>query len=169
MQGYVENLLEVFREVRRVLKPTGTFYLNLGDSSSGSWQNYGSRDGEQREKDTEAWERGDAVDDLPPTAQTDVPEKSVCMVPERVALALIDDGWRLRNKIIWDKPNPMPESIQDRYSTTWEYVFMFSKQKQYYFDLDAVRELYETDHDKEPMIGGTKHQGNKNRSYSGTG
>ena len=64
------------------------------------------------------------------------------MIPERLAWSLIEDGWIMRNKIIWYKPNGMPSSVKDRFSNKWEYLFMFSKNKKYYFDLDAVREPF---------------------------
>ncbi|GAI03974.1 unnamed protein product, partial [marine sediment metagenome] len=66
--------------------------------------------------------------------------KCLCMIPERLAWSLIQDGWILRNKIIWYKPNGMPSSVKDRFSNKWEYVFLFSKSQKYYFDLDAVKE-----------------------------
>jgi len=71
-----------------------------------------------------------------------LPQKCLCMIPERLAWSLIQNGWILRNKIIWYKPNAMPSSVKDRFSNRWEYLFMLSKSRKYYFDLDAVRESH---------------------------
>lgn len=133
-EKYVENLMKIFSELKRVLKPTGTFYLNIDDTYSGlgrgAWD-----EGDEKAKESYNFNSGEA-----PVRINDLPDKCMSMVPERVAMALIQDGWILRNKIIWDKPNPMPESVKDRFSTGYEFVYMFSLQKDYYFDLDAVRE-----------------------------
>jgi len=88
--------------------------------------------------------------------------KCLCMIPERLAWSLIQNGWILRNKIIWYKPNAMPSSVTDRFSNRWEYLFMFSKSQRYYFDLDAVREAY-----TEPMNrwGGEWTRGNCQTKY----
>ncbi len=125
---YVENLRAVFAEVRRVLADDGTLWLNLGDSySSGARTSYastgkaGGRIGSAR----------------PPSA---LPDKNLMLIPARVAMALQDDGWIIRNDIIWAKPNGMPESVADRLSTKHEHVFMLAKSRRYWFDLDPIRE-----------------------------
>jgi len=132
---YVENLIEVFQEVRRVLKPTGTFFLNISDT-------YGGSSGQHGTVSDDFPRNREAYDGKLVARNAGIPDKCMSMVPERVVMALIEDGWILRNKIVWTKPNPMPESVKDRFSTTWEYVYMFSKRQRYYFDLDAVREPY---------------------------
>lgn len=145
---YVANLVAVFDEVRRVLAKDGTLWLNLGDSYSGSWGNQGRKAerGEQRAingpmiqpvrdgryGDTEASGTGKIRPGAPPA-------KNLLGVPWRVAFALQDAGWVLRNDIIWAKPNGMPESVTDRLSTKHEHVFLFAKSPRYYFDLDAIR------------------------------
>ena len=101
-EEFVENLVEVFREVKRVLRDDGTVWLNLGDSY--------------------------------------MLNKQLACIPFRVALALQQDGWYLRQDIIWHKPNPMPESIKDRCTKAHEYIFLLSKRPKYYFDNEAIKE-----------------------------
>lgn len=105
---YVRELRLVGRELARVLRPGGAFWLNLGDTFSRS-----SKEGAQH--------------------------KSLVLSAERVALALVADGWILRNKVVWAKTNPMPTSIQDRLSCTHEFVYFFVRERKYFFDLDAIR------------------------------
>jgi len=130
---YIEHLTEIFNEVKRVLKREGTLWLNMGDTynagRSGGWA--GGKEGFSR-PDIAPNQSGVNVGDLQP--------KCLCMIPERLAWSLIQNGWILRNKIIWYKPNAMPSSVTDRFSNRWEYLYMFSKSQRYYFDLDAVRE-----------------------------
>lgn len=144
IEMYVNHLMQIFREVKRVLKPTGSFYLNMGDTYAGSkcgtadyrtekCKNFASREDYEIKYGKPA-----------PQANTRIPRKSLCMIPERVALALINDGWILRNKIIWYKPNHMPSSVKDRLTNTWEYLFHFVKKPKYYYDLDAIREPHKT-------------------------
>lgn len=134
-EQYVENLIEVFNELKRVLKPTGTFFLNIDDTySRGSRPKDASEDSLRKDNGSEAGEPDEKI-------KYDLPDKSMSMIPERVMMAMVDNGWILRNKIIWRKKGGgMPESVKDRFSTTWEYVYMFSLNQDYYFDLDAVRE-----------------------------
>ena len=137
---YIEHLTEIFNEAKRVLKKEGTLWLNIGDTYGGSWQDYGSRNGGQRNKQTKSFPRKGSPQFYPPTAR--VMPKCLLMIPERLAWSFIQNGWILRNKIVWYKPNAMPSSVTDRFSNRWEYLFMFSKSQKYYFDLDAVREPY---------------------------
>jgi len=132
-EEYVENLMEVFDELKRVLKPTGTFYLNIDDTYSRGSRNKDATEDSLRNEDSEAGEHNKNV-------EYDLPDKSMSMIPERVMMAMVDNGWILRNKVVWRKKGGgMPESVKDRFSTTWEYVYMFSLNQDYYFDLDAVR------------------------------
>lgn len=140
---YIEHLTQIFREVKRVLKKEGTLWLNIGDtywSAKGSCFNpgggKGSFEGIAKRKEAKAYPRyrGNKAD-VP-----NLPQKCLTMIPERLAWSLIQDGWILRNKIIWKKKNYMPSSVKDRFTNSWEYIFLFSKNKKYYFDLDAVRE-----------------------------
>lgn len=128
---FVKDLMEVFREVKRVLKPTGTFYLNIDDTYSRGSRNKDGSEDSMRDEDA-----GEPVKEI----EYSVPDKCMSMVPEKLAMAMVEEGYILRNKIIWTKKNPLPESVKDRYSTKWEYVYMFSLNQNYYFDLDSIRE-----------------------------
>ena len=146
---WVANIVAVGREVWRVLRDDGTFWLNLGDAYAGSWGNYGSREGKQRSRISEQWHRPayenaeNGYRDKPPGAEMpDLPAKNLMGQPWRVAFALQDDGWILRSAIVWHKPNPMPESATDRPTTAYEIVFLLSKQSKYFYDAEAVREPY---------------------------
>jgi DNA modification methylase len=119
---YVDRLVCVFRELRRVLRDEGTLWLNLGDKYSGG---------------------------------------SLLGMPWRVALALVDDGWNLRSDVIWHKPNAMPSSVKNRPTTDHEYIFMFSKGKDYYFDADSIREPHVTFGENSKMRGGRNHLGKR--------
>jgi len=182
-EAYVETLVNVFREVRRVLKDDGTLWLNLGDSYAGSWGNYGGQNrgnGTQREitkgskviqKSYEGKERW-----KPPTAGTfeGIKPKDLFGIPWLVAFALRADGWWLRSDIVWNKPNPMPESVEDRPTRSHEYIFLMSKSAIYYYDHEAIKEplssasiqrLSQANFDNQ--TGGAKdyqHGTNKNRS-----
>lgn len=138
---FVEALVHVFREVRRVLRDDGTVWLNLGDSyagggngGGGSFAKDGIRSappGTDKNKATRFGKRG-AADGLKP--------KDLIGIPWRVAFALQADGWYLRQDIIWSKPNPMPESVRDRCTKAHEYVFLLSKSPRYYYDIDTIKE-----------------------------
>jgi len=130
---YIEHMTAIFSEVKRVLRKEGTLWLNIGDTYSGGGTHHGDKNLGKNE--------GIRRSGFEHTVVTDLPPKCLCMIPERLAWSLIQDGWILRNKIIWYKPNSMPSSVKDRFSNKWEYVFLFSKNRKYYFDLDAVREV----------------------------
>ena len=131
-EEWVERMVEVFREVRRVLRDDGTLWLNIGDSYAGSPGN-GRGGVEQIEGGIPHYSSSDkAAPGLKP--------KDLCGMPWRLAFALQADGWYLRSDIIWAKPNPMPESVTDRPTKAHEYVFLLSKSPRYFFDQEAVRE-----------------------------
>lgn len=145
VQEYVANLVAVFREVRRVLRDDGVAWLNLGDSyynyrpgnySDNRSHSFGKERNESRKRgmpdNPSQSKRGNKMDGLK--------EKDLIGVPWRVAFALQDDGWWLRQDIIWHKPNPMPESVKDRCTKAHEYVFMLTKSARYYYDAEAVME-----------------------------
>ncbi len=136
---FVAALVTVFAEARRVLADDGTLWLNLGDSYSTYAGNRGASTGISKGRDP--WQ------DTPQGAglSGDRPAKNLLGIPWRAAFALQDDGWILRNDIIWAKPNGMPESVTDRLSTKHEHLFLFAKSRRYWFDLDAVREEYSPD------------------------
>ena len=136
-EEYVENMVKVFREVRRTLKDDGTLWLNIGDTYSAQrW----TKKGMDR---TEAQPMNKMRDDwraIAPTKKSGLPDKNLVGIPWRVALALQADGWYLRQDIIWHKPNPMPESVTDRCTKSHEYIFLLTKSANYYYDADAIRE-----------------------------
>ena len=138
-EEYVERLVGIFAEVKRVLKDDGTLWLNLGDSYAGSGgyhaEHHKNDTGFQAERNTE---KGAGVTGTKSTGN--LKPKDLVGIPWRVAFALQDDGWYLRNDIIWHKPNPMPESVTDRCTTSHEHIFLLSKSKQYYYDQDAIKE-----------------------------
>lgn len=143
LEEFIEKIVQVFREVRRVLRRDGTLWLNLGDAYAGSWSGTSIRPegGAQREGEP-GFQKLD--DGRYPARGGNVPiglkPKDLIGMPWRVALALQADGWWLRRDIIWAKPNPMPESVYDRPTTAHEYVFLLSKAERYFYDAEAVRE-----------------------------
>lgn len=130
LQKYLRNLVEVFREVRRVLTADGTFWLNIGDSYTS---------GNRRWRATDKKNPARAMTYRPPTPSGLKP-KDLIGVPWRLAFALQSDGWYLRSEIIWNKPNAQPESVKDRPTRTHEHVFLFSKSEKYFYDHAAIKE-----------------------------
>jgi site-specific DNA-methyltransferase (cytosine-N4-specific) len=132
--AYVETMRALFAEARRVLTDDGTLWLNLGDS-------YAAAGGHTDPGGTSALQgrRVQLMQNMP-SKPADRPKKSLLGIPWRTAFALQDDGWILRNEIIWHKTNAMPESIKDRMSSRHEHLFLFSKASRYWFDLDPIRE-----------------------------
>jgi DNA modification methylase len=140
-QEYVAALVETFREVRRVLRDDGTFWLNLGDSYAGSWGAQGKREtpGEMSRNQIRNHPKR-AANTGTIASGSGLKPKDLIGIPWRVAFALQDDGWYLRSDIIWAKPNPMPESVTDRPTRAHEYLFLFTKSPRYFYDADAIRE-----------------------------
>lgn len=151
---YVAKMVEVFHEVRRVLRDDGTLWLNLGDSYCSGQGGRQSAIGESpktpiRERpnphhrndvDVCGWsDRAVAPRNFLP-ASTGIKPKDLCGIPWRVAFALQADGWYLRQDIIWAKPNPMPESVTDRCTKAHEYIFLMSKSPRYFYDAEAIKE-----------------------------
>jgi DNA modification methylase len=135
--AFVAKLVEVFREVRRVLRDDGTLWLNLGDTyaQKGGRGEQGATSARQGRANVKAQEKRASL--TPPSG---LKPKDLIGIPWRVAFALQSDGWYLRQDIIWHKPNPMPESVRDRCTKAHEYVFMLSKGPRYYFDAEAIKE-----------------------------
>jgi DNA modification methylase len=132
---YVAEMVAVFAAARGVLADDGVLWLNLGDSYNAYNGNRGeSRTGFSRNEPMPSLPRGAGL-----TAKNIGP-KNLLGIPWRVAFALQDDGWTLRNAVIWNKPNAMPESVTDRLSCRYEHLFLFSKSRRYWFDLDPIRE-----------------------------
>lgn len=132
MAEYIDNLVDIFGQVRRVLKDDGCLWLNLGDSYS---TNPGNGRGGETKMDGGTPHRS-AAD----KTKNGLKAKNLLGIPWRVAFALQDDGWILRSDIIWAKPNPMPESVTDRPTRSHEYIFLLTKSAKYYYDADAIRE-----------------------------
>ena len=156
-QDYVTQLVEVFRGVRDTLKEDGTVWLNLGDT----YHNYRA-DG-LNVKQTLHKDKHDQPEVSPNRANKiqGLKEKDLMGIPWRVAFALQEDGWYLRQDIIWHKPNPMPESVKDRCTKAHEYIFLLSKNSHYYFDHEAIQE--------EAKDWGTRDRSNGKYHNEGTG
>jgi len=136
---YVRALVDVFREAKRVLREDGTLWLNLGDTYAGrSLPGGGLRD------------------------------KNIIGIPWRVAFALQEDGWYLRQDIIWNKPNPMPEPVRDRCTKSHEYIFLLCKSAKYFYDIDAIREPWK-DNPRDIQRAKDKHPGYQGKHSKGYG
>jgi DNA modification methylase len=147
---FVEHIVEVFREVRRVLRPDGTLWLNIGDS-------YCAQGGPGAGGNVARMGRAYQQRNIRPNGNYEgLKPKDLVGIPWMVAFALRADGWWLRQDIIWAKPNPMPESVQDRCTKAHEYLFLLSKSERYYMDMGAIREPgAEPDRKRADRIGGT--------------
>lgn len=135
---YVANLVEVFREVKRVLRDDGTLWLNLGDSYASVHTG-----GQKSAKSTVGSNMPGVQEIRQPKANPQeygLKDKDLVGIPWRVALALQADGWYLRSDIIWHKPNALPESVKDRPTKAHEYIFLLSKSPKYYYDYEAIKE-----------------------------
>ena len=144
-EEYVAHMVAVFREVRRVLRPDGTLWLNLGDSYAASrsgpvGQNSTLNGGRHSPEESR---RAKEVAGRPNSRWTYEPwgikPKDLLMMPSRVAIALCADGWVLRSEIIWSKPNPMPENVTDRPTVAHEKMFLLSKRGRYFYDAEAIK------------------------------
>lgn len=127
---FLNRLVAIFNEVKRVLRPDGTLWLNIGDGYTSG--NRGYRATDKKNPARAMTVRPGTPDGLKP--------KDLLGIPWRLAFALQDDGWYLRSDIVWQKPNAMPESVKDRPTRSHEYLFMFSKSERYYYDYEAIRE-----------------------------
>lgn len=138
--GYVGAICDAARGMRHVLKPDGVLWLNLGDcyAQDSKW---GGKSGDLDKRHNAKWRM-----------ETGLPDKNLIGIPWRVAFALQDDGWILRNEIIWEKINGKPESVRDRLTVTHETIFLFAKSADYYFDVEAIREPA-TSSDRRPVAG----------------
>ena len=137
-EEYIQNLVEVFRKVRDNLTDDGTLWLNIGDS----YYNYRPGKGQALSKQTVSNNKQDLPDKCARRGNKlkGLKEKDLIGIPWMLAFALRADGWYLRQDIIWNKPNPMPESVRDRCTKSHEYIFLLSKSQNYYFDVDAIKE-----------------------------
>jgi DNA modification methylase len=137
MKDYIEKLCLVFDEVKRVLKKSGTCWINIGDTYA--------RNKNFHDSGTEHFGKQKYMESQLPNIdiEIDIKEKSQCAIPERLKIAMIERGWICRNTIIWHKPNAMPESVTDRFTDDYEYLYFFTKSSKYYFH--QILEPYKED------------------------
>tara|TARA_R100001440_G_scaffold55185_1_gene75017 strand:- start:18 stop:1094 length:1077 start_codon:yes stop_codon:yes gene_type:complete len=131
-QEHIQNIVELFRAIKPKLKDSATVWLNYGDS-------YAATVNGTKVKDIENDDRG-FVDKPFSTIQGSIKPKDLVMIPNRIAIALQENGWWIRSEIIWHKPNPMPESVRDRPTSCHEKIWLITKSKKYYYDADAIKE-----------------------------
>ncbi len=156
-QEYIENMVEVFKQVKRVLKNDGTLWMNLGDSYAGNnaggfRPGSGRGDGKIDKRGQRNRNGNGCPEGLKP--------KDLIGIPWRTALAMQAQGWYLRSDVIWHKPNPMPESVTDRPTKSHEYIFMMTKRAKYFYDHKAILEpIAESQHGRirDDAVGGTSH------------
>jgi len=159
-EQFIDELVKVFREVKRTLKDDGTLWLNIGDS----YYNYRPSKGKSYPKQTVSKTKQDLPDysSKRNNKLSNLKEKDLIGIPWMLAFALRADGWYLRQDIIWHKPNPMPESVKDRCTKSHEYIFLLSKSKKYYYDNEAIKEPVKQDW-------GTRNRANGKYHNSGSG
>jgi DNA modification methylase len=155
---YILKLCDIFDEVKRVLKPTGTCWVNLGDTY---YANHGS--GNEGLINAEVTKQLLSIRNR--TRRRELPEKCLCQIPSRFAIEMVNRGWILRNEIIWHKTNSMPGSAKDRFTVNFEKIFFFVKDEQYWFDLDAVREPHNKKQKQEGMKRAREFGYSGNESY----
>jgi DNA modification methylase len=157
---YLEHLWQMMDEVYRVLKPTGTAWINLGDSySTQRGTSAAMAKGKKYDNETTyLTNRGESKNLI---KDKNLPNKCLLLLPHRFAIGCIDRGWIVRNDIIWAKRNGMPESVTDRFSKKHEYFFLMSKSEKYFFDLDAIRDKHIHANDK-------RNDGNRHEYKDGT-
>ncbi|HJV75367.1 MAG TPA: site-specific DNA-methyltransferase [Noviherbaspirillum sp.] len=130
---FIATMVGVFEEVRRVLRTDGTCWINMGDS-------YATSATSAHQSRTHLSGRNDLNPAYRPGVPAGLKPKDLCMMPHRLAIALQDAGWWVRQDIVWAKPNPMPESVQDRCTKAHEYIFLLTKSDRYHYDADAIKE-----------------------------
>lgn len=138
-QEYIEHLTEIFMEVHRVLKPTGTLWINIGDSYAGSGKGPMSLAVAGNGKNSTLYEKNSKVHEVPKTWDGIKP-KDMIGIPWTLAFSLRAKGWYLRSDIIWHKTNCLPESVKDRPTKCYEHIFLLSKSRKYYYDYKAIQE-----------------------------
>ena len=152
--AHLETMVAVFGEIRRVLRPDGTCWINYGDSYATRPNGRGAAAAKAAGGDDRTF-RDKPFSTVGPVCDRDgrgtitaggtLKAKDLCMIPNRLAIALQDDGWWVRSEIIWAKPNPMPESVTDRPANSHEKIFLLTKSSRYFYDAEAVRETAKTD------------------------
>ena len=155
-QEHIQNIVKLFRVMKPKLKDSATVWLNYGDS-------YAATVNGTKAKDIKNDDRG-FVDKPFSTIQGSIKPKDLVMIPNRIAIALQDDGWWIRSEIIWHKPNPMPESTKDRPTQCHEKIWLITKSKKYYYDADAVREPCQDETIRRMTLGNKGKVGNNKNS-----
>lgn len=151
---FVNNLCDIFDEIHRVLKPSGTCWVNLGDTYGGSGDKKGYKDTKNP-----TGRNGQSK-----SVNRNAPQKCLLQIPSRFSIEMIDRGWILRNEIIWHKPNQMPQPVKDRFTADFEKIFFFTKNKKYYFEQQKEKAKYAGD---DRGSRGDNRRGNKMNSISG--
>ena len=141
-QEYINKMVSLMREIRRVLKKTGSVYLNLGDTYFAKMASRPFSNKTETPHPDGKW----------------LQSKQLMGMPWRVAIACQNDGWILRNAIVWAKPNPMPSSVKDRLNNTYEHIFHFVQSRKYFYDLDAIREPHKVNTIERAKYGGNIQQ-----------
>jgi DNA modification methylase len=149
---YLDTMVDVCRELRRVLRPSGTCWINIGDSYASSTKGTGGdgsasglmRDGRSDEGRASKIAAVARQTHAAVKTSSGLASKQLCMVPNRLAIRLQEDGWYVRSEIIWHKPNPMPESVTDRPTSSHEKIWLLTKSERYSYDADAIAEKAET-------------------------
>ena len=158
-EEYIDRLVQVFREVKRVLKPEGTLWVNIGDSYNGN-----------KTGNTEVNKhKGAVTDSFKKKIWDGAKQKDLIGIPWLLAFALRNDGWYLRQDIIWHKPNPMPESVKDRCTKSHEYIFLLSKSPKYYFDYEAIQEEAICKDDRRAGMGHIDYDGKRGGNQTSLG
>lgn len=150
LHDYVAHLCDIFDEVRRVLKDTGTCWVNIGDTYAAAGGSH-RPDRKASAKAVFPAQQNAAGDRKAAEHMDGIRPTCLCMIPSRFAIEMVRRGWILRNDIVWHKPNHMPTSVKNRLGCAWEHVLLFVKNKGYYFDLDAVR----VPHRSKPKLAGS--------------
>jgi DNA modification methylase len=158
---YIDRLVNVFRKVRRVLKPDGTLWVVIADSYAGSGK--GAWKNKNGQKEVYVLDQGSAPTKMPKTFEG-IKAKDLIGIPWMLAFALRADGWYLRQDIIWHKTNPMPESVKDRCTKSHEYIFLLSKSPRYYFNAEAIAEPV-ANSTKKRFTQNIENQNGSNRAY----
>lgn len=158
---YIDRLVNVFRKVRRVLKPDGTLWVVIADSYAGSGK--GAWKNKNGQKEVYVLDQGSAPTKMPKTFEG-IKAKDLIGIPWMLAFALRADGWYLRQDIIWHKTNPMPESVKDRCTKSHEYIFLLSKSPRYYFNAEAIAEPV-ANSTKKRLTQNIENQNGSNRAY----
>jgi len=167
-EEYIAHLVEIFNEVRRILRSDGTAWINIGDCYAGSGIGRYA-DGHHSEGKKQATNTGSVLGCLKRTSSDGCKAKDLIGIPWMLAFALRADGWYLRQDIIWEKPNAMPESVKDRCTKSYEHIFLLAKNSRYYFDHEAIKEPRKDARNNAPVAGSFGAFGPPQSRFRGSG